>query len=267
MYIISTASSAGAAEGYIYLTTGSIKLCTDHSWDAAHTFGDDGSGGLTNPGGNIPVASNGYYLIKANLTDMTYSLTNTNWGIVGNATPGGWGADTPMEYNSTSKLWTLGATLSQQTPPGDGLKFRSNNDWNYNYGDTGADGTLEPGGTNIGIAAAADYAITLDLSHPNQYTYSINRWGLIGDATPGGWGTDTQFTWDGINKVFTATLALTTTGTFKIRANGDWALNYGGAIGSLTAGGANMTVSTAGTYTITFDPWAVTATITLITKK
>lgn len=48
-YIISTATSNGLAEGYVWLTTGGIKLTTDHSWDNAHTYGDDGSGGLTNP--------------------------------------------------------------------------------------------------------------------------------------------------------------------------------------------------------------------------
>jgi hypothetical protein len=43
------------------------------------------------------------------------------------------------------------------------MKFRANNNWDFNFGDTGADGTLEAGGTNI--STAGTYLITLDLSH------------------------------------------------------------------------------------------------------
>ena len=95
-FILSTETSEGAAEGYVYLTAGEIKLTTDHSWDDAHTFGDDGAGNLTNPGNNIQVPEDGYYLIKANLRDMSYSLTKTVWGVIGSASPMGWGDETPL---------------------------------------------------------------------------------------------------------------------------------------------------------------------------
>ena len=99
-YIISTATSSGAAEGYVYLTTGSIKLTTDHSWDMVQALGDNGSGGLTNPKNNIPVTTAGYYLIKANLNTMTYSLTLTTWGIMGDYN--GWASQTNMIYNTST---------------------------------------------------------------------------------------------------------------------------------------------------------------------
>ena len=161
-YIISTATSSGAAEGYVYLTSGAIKLTTDHSWDNAHTFGDNGSGGLTNTGGNIPVTVAGYYLIKANLGTMTYSLTNTTWGIMGDYN--GWSTQTNMIYNPSTLTFSLALHLTS----GGAFKFRGTSDWNINYGSTAADGTtLNAGGDNIPVTVTADYAITLDLSHPN----------------------------------------------------------------------------------------------------
>jgi len=180
-YIISTESSEGQAEGYVYLTSGEIKLVTDHSWDDAHTFGDDGSGALTNPGNNITVDADGYYLIRANLSDMTYSLTQTVWGVIGDATAGGWDSQTNMTYNSASQTFQLVTNLSS----GGAFKFRGTSDWSVNYGSDAADGTLQMGGANIPVDLTSDYVIELNLSTPNEYTYSTNRWGVIGDATPG----------------------------------------------------------------------------------
>jgi hypothetical protein len=87
-------------------------------------------------------------------------------------------------------------------------------------------------------------------------------WGIIGDATAGGWSSDQNMTWNATNKVFTSTINLVV-GALKFRANDDWAINYGGAdLNALTSGGANIAIATAGNYTITFDPWALKATIT-----
>jgi starch-binding outer membrane protein SusE/F len=258
LYIISTATNP-EAEGYVdFPASGEFKLTTDHSWDAAHTFGDDGAGNLTNPGNNITAPTAGYYFIKANpsAVPMTYSRVATAWGLIGDATPGGWGGETALTYNTSLKVWTGGMTLTAAE-----AKFRANNDWGYNYGSNAHDGNLQPGGNNIPIAVAGVYAITLDLSHPNAYTYSFNRWGLIGAATPGGWSTDTFMTWDGTNKVFTVTLDLTAD-EYKFRANADWGVNLGGSLGALTQGGGNLSVSTAGNYTITLDPWTLVATVT-----
>lgn len=258
--IQSTTTSNGQAEGYVYLKQGGIKLVTDHSWDNAHTYGDNGSGGLTNPGNNISVPADGYYLIKANLGTMTYSLTPTVWGIIGDATDGGWGSQTNMTYDATSMTFHMAAHL---TAGGHSFKFRGTSDWSVNYGSTAADGkTLDAGGSNIPVDTEGDFAITLDLSHPNAYTYSANRWGLIGDATPGGWGTSTPMTWDATNKVFTVTVNLVASGSFKFRANDAWTINYGGDLNALTQDGSNIAVPSDGNYTVTLDPWAHIATLT-----
>jgi len=257
-FILSTLTSNGNAEGYAFLKKGGLKLVTDHSWSNPATFGDGGAGKLTNPGGNISVAADGYYLIKANIGTMTYSLTLTTWGIIGDATAGGWGTQTNMNYNATSNVFTLGAHLAA----GKFFKFRGTSDWAINYGSTAGNATLNLDGSNIPVTMEADYAITLDLSRPNAYTYTANMWGVIGDATPGGWSTDTNMTWDATRQVFVVTLNLLGTKSYKFRANDDWAVNLGGSLTALVQDGGNLTVAADGNYTITLDPWGLKATIT-----
>ncbi len=101
----------------------------------------------------------------------------------------------------------------------------------------------------------------MNLGTPNAYTYSVNRWGIIGDAQ-GSWGDDTDMTWDAVNNVFTVTLDLVSSGSFKFRANDGWDVNYGGDLDNLTAGGDNITIESDGNYTVTFDPWGLKATVT-----
>jgi len=257
-FILSTITSNGDAEGYVFLKSGGFKLATDHSWSDGATFGDGGSGKLVNPGGNIAVPADGYYLIKANIGTMTYSITLTTWGIIGDATIGGWGTQTNMVYNPTSLTFNLGAHLTAGTTM---FKFRGTSDWGINYGIKPGISTLVAGGDNIPVTVEGDYAITLDLSHPNAYTYSANRWGIIGDATPDGWNSDQNLTWDATNKVFTITVTLTA-GTIKFRANDAWDLALGGSLDALSTSGGNIPVAAAGNYTVTLDPWGLKATVT-----
>lgn len=286
--VMSTISAGDKLEGYVYLANGSNnwKFATQPNWNGPNYANNDANGVLE-PGKLDPNAKNniasaaGYYKLNADATAMTYTALATTWGIIGNATPGGWSNDTPMSYDPAKEVWTVYATLSKETPPNDGLKFRANGGWDLNYGDNSANGSLESGGTNIGVAYSGDYAIVMDLSHPNAYTYSLTNWGLIGDATPGGWSTDTQMSWNSANKVWTVTVALVSGSggkTFKFRANQGWNLNYGGlgtsdgssdnytnaTTAPLGSGGHNLGVpgNVDGTYTVTFDPVALKATVT-----
>ena len=263
LFIMNTPATGANAEGYInFATAGDFKLTTDHSWDDAHTFGEEGvgTGKLSNAGGgkNISIPSAGYYLIKANPLTMTYSVTQTVWGIIGDATAGGWSNQTNMVYDPASLTFSLAAHLTAGTTA---FKFRGTSDWGINYGSTAANSTLDAGGSNILVTLESDYAITLDLSHPNAYTYSANRWGLIGSATADGWNSDQNLTWDPVNKVFKITANLIV-GEIKFRANDAWDLALGGTLGALSASGGNLAITAAGNYTITLDPWALKATVT-----
>ncbi len=257
--IKSTVTAPDNLEGYVYMskTSNQWKFATQLNWDGPNYTAGTVPGTLSESGDNITSPA-GYYKINVNAAPapMTYTAVATVWGVIGDASPNGWNDETALTYNPTLRTWTGGMSLTAAY-----FKFRANHSWDYNYGSDLADGKLSAGGANIQITLAADYAITLDLSNPNAYTYSLNRWGLIGDATPDGWNSDQNLMWDATNKVFKVTVNLVV-GAIKFRANDAWDLNYGGDINALTSGGANIAITTAGNYTITFDPWGLKATVT-----
>lgn len=255
--VISTIANPDKLEGYVYMANANNewKFATQPNWDGPN-YGAGGSGNLDANGGNIS-SPQGYYKLNADATAFTYTAVATVWGVIGSASPMSWDDETPLIYDPASKTWKGVVHLTEAE-----FKFRANHNWDYNYGSDAADGKLTAGGGNIPVTVESDYAFEFNLSHPNAYTYAVNRWGLIGDATPGGWDTDTNLTWDAANKVFTVTVDLVSPGSFKFRANDGWDLNYGGNLGNLSPGGDNIAVESAGNYTITFDPWGLKATVT-----
>lgn len=122
--------------------------------------------------------------------------------------------------------------------------------WDTNWGDTGADGTLEPGGDNLKITEAGLYKVNADLT-ALTYTIAKTDWGLIGSATSTGWDSDLDMTYNPDEKALVITTDLIA-GEIKFRANDGWDLNYGddSADAILEAGGANIAIAVAGTYTI-----------------
>ncbi len=248
---------------YVTLTDGEIKFRSNNAWDL--NYGDDGlDGTLDQNGANIPVSA-GTYKITFNTAALTYTIEAYSWGLVGSATPNGWGGpDLPFEYDSYSDTWKAVVTLADGE-----IKIRFNNDWTLNYGDDGADGTLESGGANIAVTAG-NYLVTFDLN-ALQYTIEpIDIWGVVGSAAPNGWGgPDVRFTPDySTDGVWVLNGVTLTTGEIKFRTNDAWDYNFGddGADGTLEQNGANIAV-TAGTYNIVLDfsdPNAPTYTLTSI---
>lgn len=254
--VISTVAAPDKLEGYAYMSKAmnEWKFASQPNWDGPN-YGDGGAGKLDANGGNFKSAE-GYYKINADAAAMTYTAVATVWGIIGSASPKGWDDETPLTYNPTLRTWTGSVHLTAAE-----FKFRANHNWDYNYGSSTKDAHLNGGGDNIPVTIESDYAFTLDLSHPNAYTYSANRWGVIGDATPGGWDNDTNMTWDATNKVFKVTLNLTAK-SFKFRANDAWAINVGGDLNALVLDGGNISIASDGSYTITLNPWTLKATVT-----
>ena len=91
--------------------------------------------------------------------------SQSDWGLVGSATPNGWNGPDLEMYQTGSQEFSIYAELDSGE-----LKFRFNEDWGNNFGDNGNDGTLESGGANIPISAGT-YFIVMDLS---SGTYSIS---------------------------------------------------------------------------------------------
>lgn len=243
-------------EGYVYMANASNmwKFASQPNWDGPN-YGDAGAGILSTSGGDISSPA-GYYKLNADATALTYTAVATEWGVIGSATAGAWDTDTNLSYDPASRTWIGGVHLTAAE-----FKFRANDAWDIDYGSSTKDTSLNAGGDNIPVTVEADYAITLDLSHPNAYTYTANNWGLIGDATPGGWDADTNMTWDEANQVFTVTLELTAA-KIKFRANDAWDINLGGDLDALAQNGADIAIAEAGNYTITLNPWTFKATVT-----
>ena len=242
----------GVLAAYVTLVDGEIKFRENMDW--ANNYGDNGADGTLDAGGaNIAVTA-GNYKITMDLNNLTYTIEPFSLGIVGGAY-NNWGAtpDFMLEYDQYSDVFRGIVTLMDGE-----MKFRMNNDWGTNWGDNGADGTLDPNGANI-VVTAGIYIVTVNM---NDLTYTLEPinyvWGLVGSAY-NNWGAtpDAQFTRDWsrpFDDIWILNNVTLMDGEYKFRANNDWSVNYGdnGGDGTLDAGGANL-VTTAGTYSFVLD--------------
>jgi hypothetical protein len=226
---------------YVTLVDGEIKFRLNNDWGTNY----GGSGGtLVQDGDNIPVTA-GDYKITVDLANLTYDIENYSWGIVGSAFNdwGNAGPDAKFYYDYTTDTFKKGVRLMAGE-----MKIRFNNDWGTNYGDTGADGTIDQDGDNIAVAAG-HYLITLDL---NAGTVTIDDtasvFGVVGSGFNDWGGAGDDFALTEIQEgVFYGDIVTLLDGEIKFRANNDWGLNYGdtGADGIIDQDGDNIP-STAG---------------------
>jgi hypothetical protein len=171
---LASVNSDNNYEGYVYFSAaGEFKFTQGPNWDV--NWGDNGNDGvLEGNGANISAPETGYYKINVNLNDFTYTVVKTDWGLIGSATPGGWDSDTNMEFDAATKTWVGEVDLG----PGE-IKFRANDGWDINLGDTGNDGILEYNGDNIAIAEGGSYKIVLSLESPD-YTFTLEKFSSDG---------------------------------------------------------------------------------------
>lgn len=141
-----TSTDGNNFKGFMYLNQNGFKFCTQPNWNGTN-YGADFS--TAADAANITMTEpEGYYQVEVNLAEKKYTLTAiTTIGIIGDAAPDGWKADTDMTYNKTDRAWEIkGLAL------GDGsIKFRANDDWNINWG--GTQDNLTQGGANIDVTA------------------------------------------------------------------------------------------------------------------
>ena len=140
--------------GYMYLNQNGFKFCTQPNWDGTNYggafFGQESD--------NIMMTQEaGFYQVDVDLSAKTYTLSPFTIGIIGNATPSGWGADTDMTYNPKERCWEL---KNVELTDGE-MKFRHTNDWNLNWG--GPLDALVHDGDNIAVAAGT-YDIKLKVN-------------------------------------------------------------------------------------------------------
>lgn len=168
---IIASSDAVNYEGYVNITsTEGFKFTNQPDWNGTN-YGDGGANKLSGDGsaGNLNVPKAAYYLLTANLTDLTWSATEVQWGIIGAATPAGWGGSTPMSYDAATNTWVLSSVYLAA----DAYKFRANDDWAINLG--GDSNNLSYNGSDLKITEAGNYKVVLDLSTPLQYKVTLTK--------------------------------------------------------------------------------------------
>jgi len=182
-----------------YFTAGSIKLREQkNSWQPQWGKGDaDGTlagnpGTQSNDPNTISVGTAGYYTFTVNLVDLSYSLEAydasgateyDNLGVLGAATPTGWGSDTDFTKSSFDPhIWYMNLDLNE-SDGGDcdcGFKIRANDSWDTNWGGNQNPPTINygvattDGGKNIGVPTTGNYSIIFN-TLTFRYSYVLNE--------------------------------------------------------------------------------------------
>ncbi len=150
--------------------------------------------------------------------------------------------------------------------------------------------TTSEGGAAFNIAASGFYRVTHDQTTKELVIYKIEKVGIIGNATEGGWSTDTDLpgTIDAAGGVWSASDVVLRSGQFKLRFNCRWSIdrridsnagfdpangyqlftNFGGAVADLATGNdqPNIEQTEDGTYNVTFS-WLPQSGVTLTTVR
>ncbi len=233
------------------------------------------------------VAEDGMYHVVFDTELMKVAIAKVNWGVIGGATPGGWGDNTPFTA-SAFDLNAMTFEIASVTMLENEWKFRYSNGWkiildadfdlgngnagvkvNSNFG--GAFDALVPGGDNIANATYANYKITMSwaLGSPMTATYEWESDGeplaeypeemfMIGDGV-GDWdwaNTDLPMVPVHSNPhVFWKVIWINEAGGFKFCEKKEWGLDFGkegeATDGVYAKGADNVDVpGTAGYYMV-----------------
>ena len=124
---------------------------------------------------NITVDEDGLYFIEADTGAGTYSTTLMSLGLIGEATPTGWGSDTDFIYDVTNNVLILDINLVN----GKEYKVRANDDWVIGFPgqfgpDSDGDGFLDTKDGNFTHeGATGNYRVTLDVFTARKYTLKV----------------------------------------------------------------------------------------------
>ncbi len=131
-------------------------------WGLDEAF-DDYSGALLTQSQTNLSAPAGFYMVEANLADMTYQLTPiTTIGVIGGFN--GWASDyASLQYNPATGAWEGYCDI----PAGTEFKFRANEDWAINWG--GDINNLSYDGGNLMLDVDATYFIQLYITYEGDF--------------------------------------------------------------------------------------------------
>lgn len=147
--------------GYAHVK-GNFKFTSALDWNGIN-YGFAGDGKLSNDGGagNLVAPAEGLCFLQANIANLTYSISVpvTTFGVIGDATPGGWEASTALTPSADEMVWEGDITFKAGV-----FKFRSNNAWDPNPNLGGSLDALTNGGSDIASPGEGTYHVVLDLT-------------------------------------------------------------------------------------------------------
>ena len=219
------------------INTGVMGCEKDGSEDASGTIYYTGDSWGTPQ--TMVIAGKGTWIVTLDMNNLSYSVGKPILYMAGDAN--GWNQIDIL--NSDDGVHFTGYMYLNQN----GFKFCTQPNWDgTNYG--GAFFGQES--DNIMMTQEAGfYQVDVDLS-AKTYTLSPFNIGIIGNATPSGWASDTDMKYNPTERCWEIKGVELSDGEMKFRANDDWALSWGGELDNLTTqNGPNIAV-TAGTYDI-----------------
>lgn len=182
-----------------------VKFRADSNWDTNWGGTDFPSGVATLNGPDIQIPNAGTFFITFNRETLEYTFEEevafSTIGLIGDATPGGWDNDTPMNRNPFSpELWELTVDMTAGS-----FKFRADTAWTINWGgDAFPIGTGVLNGDNIpvnedqaGTYLASFNTESLEYRFLEIVDYPVM--GIIGSSTPGGFDEITPMVKDAEN--------------------------------------------------------------------
>lgn len=215
--------------------------------------GDDSmTGALTNGEAKAgKIAKAGKYKLTINMMDYSYTIEEVNYDpfIYFIGSTDGWKSnDQKLALVDDAKgVYTGYVYLADPNAAGFEFKFqRAQGNWDTAIG---AGTFVSFGGAAIGVdngnigvnAGEGVYYMDVNLSEGTITATKIETMGMIGGFN--NWDGDAPMTWNAEEYCFEATNAGVTADGWKFRVNGDWAINLGGSLNNLTAGGDNITVA------------------------
>lgn len=219
--------------------------------------GDDSmTGALTNGDAKAgKIAKAGKYKLTINMMDYSYTIEEVNYDpfIYFIGSTDGWKSnDQKLALVDDAKgVYTGYVYLADPNGAGFEFKFqRAKDNWETAIGAstfvTFKESAIGVANGNLGVKDGEGvYYMDVNLSEGTITATKVETMGIMGGFN--NWAGDAPMTWNAEEYCFEATFEAPNVGVtadgWKFRVNGEWAINLGGSINNLTAGGDNITVA------------------------
>lgn len=219
--------------------------------------GDDSmTGALTNGEAKAgKIAKAGKYKLTINMMDYSYTIEEVNYDpfIYFIGSTDGWKSnDQKLALVDDAKgVYTGYVYLADPNGAGFEFKFqRAKDNWETAIGAstvvTFKESAIGVANGNLGVKDGEGvYYMDVNLSEGTITATKVETMGIMGGFN--NWAGDAPMTWNAEEYCFEVTFEAPNVGVtadgWKFRVNGEWAINLGGSINNLTAGGDNITVA------------------------